>query len=162
MWIGRTVKVPGSKKDHGAPPMRTDKYGNTTHRGVDYDRDGKPLKKDVSLGNESVITGDHKGKIMNDSQQSSGKAIPINQVMNYEGFKNGDIVGVYAWDSFCGMPKGYQQGIVVDLKGEEKPVIAFTDVALSMRADAEGTWQFLNFEAWDNCNIVLLYRCNNS
>lgn len=49
MSWNRTMKVPESPNGHGAPPMRTDEHGNTTHRGVDYDREGNPLKKrDVS------------------------------------------------------------------------------------------------------------------
>ncbi|WP_099221874.1 hypothetical protein [Listeria costaricensis] len=75
-----------------------------------------------------------------------------------EELKHGDIVGVYVFDDFCGMPAGYYQGIVVDIKREEKPVIAFTDISLMMRAEQHGVYPFLNFEAWGNCEIKLLYR----
>ncbi|WP_059140740.1 hypothetical protein [Paenilisteria newyorkensis] len=126
----------------------------------------KPVTKDMIPAppvNEyriGSVTEEQKTKIIKEFYSSLGTDIPLTREMDFEDFKSGDIVGVYAWDSFCGMPQGYHQGIVVDLKGEEKPVIAFTDIGLAVRADEGGTWQFLNFDAWGNCRIILLYRCN--
>lgn len=108
----------------------------------------------------NVVTEEQKAEIIKEFYSGLGTDIPLTRETNFEDFKSGDIVGVYAWDDFCGMPKGYRQGIVVDLKGEEKPVIAFTDTGLAVRADEGGTCQFLNFDAWGNCRIILLYRCN--
>ncbi|MBC2148104.1 hypothetical protein [Listeria booriae] len=116
--------------------------------------------KNKETGCADVITADQKSEIIKEFYNSLGTDIPLTRETDFEDFKSGDIVGVYAWDSFCGMPQGYHQGIVVDLKGEEKPVIAFTDIGLAVRADEGGTWQFLNFDAWGNCRIILLYRCN--
>lgn len=78
--------------------------------------------------------------------------------MNYEEFQNGDIVAVFVESEFCGFPKGRYQGIVVDMKGFDKPVIVFTDILHAVECDIEGTPHYLEFERWGNTWIELLHR----
>lgn len=78
--------------------------------------------------------------------------------MEFEDFKPFDIVRVEALSDFCGLKKGTYKGTVVEMKGEEKPVIIFTNITSARRADKGGTAPYLNFEAWGNCEIDLLYR----
>ncbi|MGF2053652.1 hypothetical protein ACQUEL_02505 [Vagococcus fluvialis] len=78
--------------------------------------------------------------------------------MEFEDFRPFDIVKVEPYSAFCGLDEGVYKGTVVEMKGEDNPVIIFTGIALSKRADRDGTAPYLNFEAWGNCEITLLHR----
>lgn len=72
----------------------------------------------------------------------------------------GDIVSVIVEESFCGLPIGVHQGIIVDLAGYGLS-IAFTDVQLAIRAKGLGVGQFLDQACWGNFEIVRLMRGEN-
>lgn len=72
----------------------------------------------------------------------------------------GDIVSVIVEDSFCGLPIGVHQGIIVDLV-DSGLSIAFTDVQLAIRAKSLGVGQFLDRACWGNFEIVRLMRGEN-
>ncbi|EUJ48690.1 hypothetical protein [Listeria fleischmannii] len=71
--------------------------------------------------------------------------------------KNGDIVAVFVESEFCGFPKGRYQGIIVDMKRFDKPVIVFTDILHAVECDVEGTTPYLEFEHWNKVWIELLH-----
>lgn len=77
--------------------------------------------------------------------------------MDYTTLEQGDIVKVTVNSSFCGLPAGVHQGVVVDLKQEGR-AIAFTDINLLKRANKNEVWSFLNYEAFGNCDIEVLCK----
>lgn len=76
-------------------------------------------------------------------------------MMDYTTLQQGDIVKVSVASSFCGLPAGIHQGVVVDLEQDGR-AIAFTDIKLLERANRDGVWSFLNYEAFNNCDIEVL------
>lgn len=84
------------------------------------------------------------------------KEVP--EEMKHEDFRAFDIVRVEPYSAFCGLDEGVYKGTVIHMKGEAKPVIIFNGIGLSRRADRNGVAPYLNFEAWGNCYITLLYR----
>lgn len=78
--------------------------------------------------------------------------------MEFEDFKEFDIVKVEALSDFCGLKRGTYKGTVVEMKGEDKPVIIFTNITAAKWSDRGGAVPYLNFEAWGNCEITLLHR----
>lgn len=72
----------------------------------------------------------------------------------------GDIVSIIVENSFCGLPKGIHQGIIVNLV-DVGVSIAFTDVQLAIRAKELGVGQFLDQACWGNFEIVRLIRGEN-
>ncbi|EHT9922230.1 hypothetical protein KYX44_000616 [Listeria monocytogenes] len=78
---------------------------------------------------------------------------------NYADLVEGDIVSLKVYDSFCGLPEGNFQGLVVRKEQESDLIIMFTDVSLSIRADELGVAPFLSKDSTEeNCEITRLYH----
>lgn len=69
----------------------------------------------------------------------------------------GDIVSVVVEESYCGLPIGIHQGIIVDLATEGRS-IAFTDPELALRAKGMKMSQFIRQNDWGYFDIGRICR----